>query len=480
MSRFGLLLGLVGFPGILGIQHQLLLSRRPNASSVEAHRDGIWVVKNGNLMQSGFTSDVAPRDLSQGPTWTWEEPDFGVVGATPLIDNDHNIYLAIRSGRVYKFEGSSGNLLWMYQASDTIYIPNRLPGVPALMDGMIFNVIDDGTVFALDMETGKLRWSTDSQEHKPCKNAGMDSFSILAADGIVLLPCNHIHEDPALIKQGNEGIVALDSVNGSLRWSFTPDFKTYNLMLAAKDGKVFFEDSTGGTYCLKLSDGSLIWKNAPPGNSGFTTGGATLGPNGIMYSTSNVHGLNDSSHGLVSAYQSINGKIFWRTQLELEANSAPAIGYLAGQPVGSLSVLLAVGDNPDWPALPWEKAHNRKKLSRAFALDALTGKVQWEFIFPDWYGSAAGDTYYKGHICLPDSYANPTIGGDGTAYLVGESGIAYALRDDNADGTIREEDGEVYKLDTKNAFQASPAIAPGMLVLAPCNGLAVFLSSDGR
>lgn len=476
MSRF-LLLPFFGLPGVLGIHHHLLLSKRPEAPSVQAHRDGIWVVKNGNLIQSGSTNDVAPRNLSVGPTWAWEEPDFGVVGATPLIDNDRNIYLAIRSGRVYKFEGSSGKLLWMHQVSG-YGIPNRLPGVPALMDGMIFNAIDDGTVFALDMDTGNLRWSTDAQEHKPCKNAGMDASSILAVDGIVLLACNHIHEDPTLIKQGNEGIVALSSVSGSLLWSFTPDFKTYNLMMASKEGKVFFEDCTGGTYCLKLSDGSVIWKNAPPENAGFTTGGAILSPNSMMYASSNVHGLNGSSNGIVSAYDSIDGKFLWQTQLEHEANSAPAVGHLAGQPAGSRSVLVAVGDNPDWPSMPWEKAPNRTKLSRAYALDALNGKVQWEFIFPDWYGLAAGDTYYKGHICLPDSYANPTIGGDGTAYLVGESGTAYALRDNNADGKISEEDGEVYQFDAKNAFQAPAAIAPGMLVLAPCNGLAVFLSSD--
>lgn len=49
------------------------------------------------------------------------------------------------------------------------------------------------------------------------------------------------------------------------------------------------------------------------------------------------------------------------------------------------------------------------------------------------------------------------------------------MKDVNRDGVIDET--EVSSSDLGNTFQASPAIAPGMLVVAPCNGLAAFVDT---
>ena len=59
-------------------------------------------------------------------------------------------------------------------------------------------------------------------------------------------------------------------------------------------------------------------------------------------------------------------------------------------------------------------------------------------------------------------------------YVPHEDGRLYAIKDSDGDGLISED--EVSAFNTGNSFQASPALAPGMLVVAPCDGAAMWLS----
>merc|ERR1712032_368482 len=72
-------------------------------------------------------------------------------------------------------------------------------------------------------------------------------------------------------------------------------------------------------------------------------------------------------------------------------------------------------------------------------------------------------------LCLPDNWGIPSIGGDGTVYASsGHNGNLYAIRDENVDGAIDETEIKTFK--TGQAFLNGPALAPGMLVAAPCWG----------
>jgi len=72
-------------------------------------------------------------------------------------------------------------------------------------------------------------------------------------------------------------------------------------------------------------------------------------------------------------------------------------------------------------------------------------------------------------VCLPDNWGIPTIGGDGTVYATsGHNGNIYAIRD--RDGNGRIDTDEVSTFETKNGFLNGPALAPGMMVFAPCWG----------
>jgi len=70
------------------------------------------------------------------------------------------------------------------------------------------------------------------------------------------------------------------------------------------------------------------------------------------------------------------------------------------------------------------------------------------------------------------------VGADGFVYVPHEDGRIYSIKDADSDGTISA--GEVDWFDTKMGFQGSPAIAPDVLAIAPCDGMAVFMTPEGQ
>lgn len=106
---------------------------------------------------------------------------------------------------------------------------------------------------------------------------------------------------------------------------------------------------------------------------------------------------------------------------------------------------------------------------RVLAFDALSGKLShWAYQQPAWE---------ERKTCSDErvqAFSNPAIGGDGTVYVGSGSGKLYAIRDHNGDGFVSTDEVNVFSVGS--TIGASPGIAPGLLVAAPCNGLLVFKS----
>jgi len=444
------------------VQDEVGLVQAQAALHSSQARPAFWAGKNGNLLRTGASRYLVPSNLKSGPAWSFHEKGNGLIRAAPLIDSEYNIYLATIPGNVYKMN-PHGKVLWKYSANRTI------PCVPALMDGAIFAGTDEGRVFALDTDTGRQLWST-----KVAQSIGGDTWSVTAAEGVVVVPGQ---QQPILAPAGGGNrVLALDAKDGSKKWSFTPGDMVYNFLSAVHQGSLVFSDLTGRAYRLKLESGDEIWRTERAKNAAPTTGGAVVGPNGIVYVTSNLH-QGPSTVGKVSALTFSKGQLLWEQTVGLPANNAAAVGLLGEGPLASLGVVIGVGANP---SLPGPVSNLLRALDpkpgKVIALNALTGKPIWSYNMPTWQGAAAGDTL--SHVCLPDSFGNPAIGGDGTVYIGFENGKLYAIRDGDGDGQINERQGEASSYSTGNAFQGSPAIAPGMLVATPCNAMHVFRSGE--
>ncbi|CAE7418087.1 PP5 [Symbiodinium natans] len=140
-------------------------------------------------------------------------------------------------------------------------------------------------------------------------------------------------------------------------------------------------------------------------------------------------------------------------------------------------------------SLSFPSLFSSKQGRSIVALDAATGKVLWYYEMEPYHRpAAAGDSerfierfqaMFNGSNpnnepwCLPDANAQPVIDGAGTAYVGFQDGKVYAVRDENGDGTISPEEVKEHLVGA--AFQASVAMAPGLLAVVDCSGrLEVF------
>jgi len=414
-----------------------------------------WAGKNGDMLRTGSSQFDVRHDLDAGPTWSFLEPAHGVVRTAPLIDHESNIYLATINGVIHKFD-KAGTKLWSTTWKSSV------PGVPVLLDGMLFAADVDGTTFALDMQTGQELWRTELGT-----NIGGDTWSMAAGNGVVVVPHHKIFSG------GNRRVSVLNAHDGSLKWTYAippPGSKVYNFLASIYDTSVLFADQSGGVYSLNLKDGSENFRILPPANGTMSTGGLVMGENGVAYVTSNQQHEQDRKVGRLTAYNAKTGEQLWQQSSEFGADNAAAVGKLGAH---GLAVVIGTGVNPSLPSFqPNEQRTADVKPGRVEAFNAATGERLWSHDMPTWHGAAAGDTLQ--HICLPDCFSNPAIAGDGTVYIGYMDGSFNAIRDDDADGEISGDETSV--LATGNSFQGSPAIGPDLLVATPCNGMHVFLN----
>jgi len=311
----------------------------PDVRPSVPQRQYFWAQQKGNSNKSGAVPFSTPDCLSHEPTWKWVDPVGTPLRATPIIDDEKNIYLSATDGRILKFN-QHGSILWNYTSP-----MGALPVVPALLKGMMIESTVLGLVFALDMETGKELWNT-----RVANATSGDTAGILVVDDVIVLSTASVGYS------GNSQVVAL-SHDGLIKWRYTlkHGFAIYNFQAASPgDGTVVFMDSSGGVYRLSLASGESIWESGIAERniavsgfnidfsfrfSWFSTGAAVIGPNGVVYCSSNT-----GSTGIFHAYRLEDGRPLWRTNVEQSANTGLAVGYLAGS--SELAVVAGVGANP--------------------------------------------------------------------------------------------------------------------------------------
>jgi len=435
-----------------------------------------WPGKNGDLLRTGSSPFSGPWNLSAGSNWSWtplvtNSPNWkgnysGRVAATPLVDAQMNLYFTVCRPPELRKYSKSGKLLWSHKEPSGEGAAN-IPSVPAILDSSIFFSNTFGEVIALDMKSGEVQWRNHAGSF-----AGSDTFALTTGFGLVIAPVTAL----VLPTGGNTKVVALDAKTGDIIWSYDLNSLVYNMLAAIDEGALFFADAVGVPYKLNFSTGALIWKGNKSPVADFSTGGAILGPNKVMYVTGNLVKVKqfELGGGYIAAYSSVDGKLLWfqRTVDGLDANNGAAIGPLT--PGGPLALVIGTGPNPDFPgATPYNP-----KPRKVQASDAMTGELIWVYNMDDYLdGVAAGDdTRPTWTVCLPDSWSNAAISVDGWSYLGNEDGRIYSIKDINGDGHIDAGAGEVTFLNTGYAFQGSPAISPGMVAIASCGSFHVFLS----
>lgn len=453
-----------------------------------------WQSSIGRVGSHGVSNFPAPKNLSAVKAWDWAAPSgrFATSGlGGSLIDDQSNVYVFANYATLKL--SPDGHTLWTYLfPSHCGVIPQRghptiQPNLPfadpplhlamnsgALWGGAVYGSTERGQAYAIDMATGAEIWSSQF------------TLELGAGYGMVNNGFTTVH-DGVVVCDAYFKVSALDAITGALLWDFKPDAPTWNFLASYPgDGTVVFQDIEGSVYKLLLRRGTPLWKS--PGAKGtWSDGSATVGSNGKIYAVNNQWGHDypapaDSwqafannfeigRRGEIRAISPATGAVLWRYPTEKPANNVPAIGRLKGRT--DLSVVVPIG-----------LQDVQGEVYYILALDAATGEVQWTFTGPTQVGprQAMGDLSASERQrqasaigCIPNPWSAPTIDSNGIVVIANQEGQIYTLADENGDGKV-EGPEEVDYFDTWRGFcgSSSPAISPGLMVVASCDSVHGF------
>ena len=317
----------------------------------------------------------------------WQVEVGGPISATPVIA-DGVVYVGSYDGNLYALDLRTGELRWRYATGATVLEPNlKIPlgitGSAAVIGDTVYAGDATATVHAVDVATGKARWTTKVDDQP---QASIWSSPVVS-QGRVYIGVASVAKEVGF----RGSVVALHAATGKIAW------QTYMVPKGADGAGVFevpaIDEQRGRLYvgtqnaytanpapygnpisvvALDIENGEVTWAfNAPPG------GGHTAPTEDVAFSASpnlfsaeiggrqrDLVGEGQKS-GVYWALDRDTGDVVWKSTV------SPA-GFLGGMEGTS-----AVGNGMIVvPATNWPDA-NGPAAGMVTGLDAATGKTVW-------------------------------------------------------------------------------------------------------
>jgi outer membrane protein assembly factor BamB len=314
-------------------------------------------------------------------------------------------------------------LLWEYPAGGAGF-----EGTPIIAEGSVYLADVDGRVFALDFETGQLRWQRE-----------LDTGFIAAGA---------FHAGRFYIGDYDGKLHALNAADGSDLWQF----ETQGQIDAGAtfiNGKLLITSEDGTLYCLEEETGKLVWK--------YETGdqlrcGASLagdrtflaGCDGRLHIVNVTEGKSVREplplEGPTGSTPSVEGEVVY---VPTHAGDLFAFNVRTGEQLWKVRDPKLAQEFQNAVAVADGLVVASSRNRRVFALDAKTGEVRWDVVL------------------RKRADSSPVIAGD-KVVISATDGRLLLL--DLKSGR------ELWMTEVKGGFIASPAVAAGKLIVASDKG----------
>jgi len=342
-----------------------------------------------NLANTGYAEEVSPRTANL----MWNRT-VGNIESGCAIYNNFVYVTTTNTQAVYALNLETGEVIWSTPIGRTMRC------VPAIADGKVFVADESGYIICLNASDGSVIWEIQ-----------LSSQSISRAHpkvvgGMVLIGCY----------DGYLYALNASPVNMPLENRIIWKFKTGGQIRGAPaivDGKVYIGSNDDYIYCISLSSGEEIWR--------FKTGGDIRGSPTVAYGKVYV----GSFDCYVYAFDMNTGRMIWNFTTGNRVSGTPAAAY--GK--------IYIGSQDNW----------------IYCLDAETGALKWKF-----------ET--KGL-----EYNSPAVA----------NGLVYMGSKDKSIYCLNAETGElVWKYETGGEIRGAPAIVNGILVVGSFGDGNVYAFSD--
>lgn len=270
-----------------------------------------WYEVNGSI--SGFSKEIAYYNNKIFATSysvnSYDAKSGGLLNSISLESfaltgpyiKDSTIYVGDGSYSIYSINAITNHTNWKYK-----YWPTGgfffLKTLPVVSDGVLFFVLENGTVMALDATTGTFKWLS---------KLGVTTYSNpVVKNGYLYIGCD----------DGN--MYALDISTGYQKWKFTSSYKIRSTVFIYKNN-VYFGSGDSKVYSLNALTGKVNWT--------FPTGSGMLGcspsvVNDVLYI---------GSGGNLYAIDCRSGKQIWKFATNDLETSSPCVITISNIPVSA-------------------------------------------------------------------------------------------------------------------------------------------------
>jgi len=338
----------------------------------------------GDAAHSGVYTGPAPRAFHRVK---WKFPTGDRVVSSPVLSNG-TIYFGGDDGSIYAVDAESGRQLWKHATGGPV------PSTPDVVDGTVYALSYDGKLYALDARTGAVRWKFASGGERRFEAKGIHGLQpktqTIADPFDIFLSSPVVAQGAVYFGSGDGNLYAVDSASGELRWKFqTGD--VVHASPAYAGGVLYFGSWDSYFYAVDAATGKEKWRfhgGEDPvihNQVGFQSSPAVV--NGVVYT-----GCRDAN---LYALDAATGKEKWRFDNALSwVITSPAVShgkvYFATSDSSLYHVLDAATGKPilhqqdkaymfSSPAIAGDVVFIGVMNGTLQARDLKTGEVLWSF-----------------------------------------------------------------------------------------------------
>jgi eukaryotic-like serine/threonine-protein kinase len=207
----------------------------------------------GNAQHTGVYEGPGLTKLS-GIKWSFHTP--GAVISSPAIASGV-VYFGSTDHNLYAVDATAGTLKWKFKTG------SRISSSPAVADGAVYFESYDGNFYAVDALSGKEKWhfqtggerrfaATHLHGVQPAPETMPDPFDVYLSSPAVV-------SGTIYFGSGDKNIYALDAQSGKLKWKFSTG-DVVHASPAVADGVVFIGSWDSYFYALDAATGEQKWR----------------------------------------------------------------------------------------------------------------------------------------------------------------------------------------------------------------------------
>lgn len=201
-------------------------------------------------------------------TAQWKFKSDGKIIGSPTLQNG-NVYVGTNAGSLYALDAQTGTKIWQFKAA------GRWASKPLIGSQMVYQLNGNGTFYAIDKTKGTVRWTfSTGGEHRMKRKSGSNTYNDIwdyYLSGAVM-------DGQTIYFGSSDGhVYAVNAETGSLKWKFATSGEVHATPLV-HDSLVYAGSMGGRMYALRSTDGTPVWIFDTIGARYFPKGAVQRGP----------------------------------------------------------------------------------------------------------------------------------------------------------------------------------------------------------